>query len=84
MKTSRFLRARAVVPAAMLVGGAGLLVTQLASNAPASETPQIQSFHLRAANSGKDATVAGGSMADGARVIQLPATALNDQGFVPL
>jgi|GEM_PF-5440890 len=84
MKASRFLRTRAILPAAALVGGAGLLVTQLSGSAPASETPQIQSFHLRAAHSGKDATVAGGSLADGARVIQLPATALNDQGFVPL
>lgn len=83
MNTSRFFRARAILPAAALVGGASLLVTQLGT-APASETPQIQSFHLRAANSGKDLTVAGGSLADGARVIQLPATALNDQGFVPL
>ncbi len=68
----------------MLGGGLSLVVATFSANAPAVEAPQLQGFHLVAAHSGKVAAVAGGSVADGAVVVQAMPDSLNSQGWVAL
>src|SRR5215210_4793581 len=78
------IRRRTAVAIGVFAAGAALLVSPLSGSAPAAQSPQLQGFHLVAAHSNKSADISGGSLSNGATVVQWPQNSLNSQGWVGL